>query len=107
MKNIGFIFVLATLLSLASCGKSGSGSPDTGGTTPPVTTIGVSANFAKGADASWITQMKASNYKFYNSAGTQQDVLQLLKDKGINSIRLRVWVNPTDGWCSKADLLAK
>jgi len=25
----------------------------------------------------------------------------------MNSIRLRVWVNPTDGWCNKEDLLVK
>jgi arabinogalactan endo-1,4-beta-galactosidase len=107
MKNISLIFVIATLLSLASCGKSGSSTPNP--VDPPTggTTIGLPASFAKGADVSWLTQMEASNYKFYNSAGTQQDLLQVLKDKGINSVRLRVWVNPTNGWCNKADLLAK
>jgi arabinogalactan endo-1,4-beta-galactosidase len=25
--------------------------------------------FAKGADVSWVTQMEASNYRFYNEAG--------------------------------------
>lgn len=106
MKKINYIALIIALFScMCGCGKSSTTTSDPA---PPVTPpIGLSANFAKGADASWITQMEASGYKFYNSAGTQQDVLQILKDKGINSIRLRVWVNPSDGWCNKADLLAK
>ncbi|WP_207422495.1 glycoside hydrolase family 53 protein [Desertivirga brevis] len=63
--------------------------------------------FAKGADVSWITEMETSGVKFYNNSGSQQDLLQILKAKGMNTIRLRVWVNPTDGWCNKADVLTK
>jgi len=64
--------------------------------------------FAKGADISWITEMEANNYKFYNKAGTQQDLFALLKsDYGLNTIRLRVWVNPPGGYCGPADVLAK
>jgi arabinogalactan endo-1,4-beta-galactosidase len=66
-----------------------------------------SANFVKGADVSWLTQMEASNYKFYNSSGQQEDCIQILKEKGMNAIRLRAWVNPADGWCNTADVLAK
>lgn len=51
--------------------------------------------------------MEASGYKFYNSNGVQQDCIQLLKDKGMNAIRLRAWVNPADGWCNTADVVAK
>lgn len=50
--------------------------------------------FAKGADVSWLTQMQASGKKFYNSNGTEQDCMSLLRDLGDNSIRLRVWVDP-------------
>jgi arabinogalactan endo-1,4-beta-galactosidase len=63
--------------------------------------------FAKGADVSWVTQMEASNKLFYNSSGTQTECIKLLKNLGANSIRLRVWVNPSDGWCNPQDLLAK
>lgn len=51
--------------------------------------------------------MEASGYKFYDANGTQQDCFQLMKSLGMNSIRLRVWVNPSDGWCNTADLVAK
>jgi arabinogalactan endo-1,4-beta-galactosidase len=63
--------------------------------------------FAKGADISWLPQMEATGYKFYDSDGTPKDAMQLLKDRGMNSIRLRVFVNPSDdkasGHCSKEE----
>ena len=49
-------------------------------------------SFAKGADVSWITEQKSQSIKFYNRAGVQQDIFQVLKSEGINTIRLRVRV---------------
>lgn len=63
--------------------------------------------FAKGADVSWLTEMEASGRKFYSNTGTQTECLSLLKSLGINSIRLRVWVNPAAGWCNANELLIK
>lgn len=64
--------------------------------------------FAKGADVSWLTQIEQEGYKFYNEAGTASDALAILREEcGINSIRLRVWVNPEDGWNGLGDLLIK
>jgi arabinogalactan endo-1,4-beta-galactosidase len=51
--------------------------------------------------------MEAANIKFYDSNGTQKDCMQILKDLGMNAIRLRAWVNPSDGWCNTADVLNK
>jgi arabinogalactan endo-1,4-beta-galactosidase len=72
---------------------------------PPVITP--SLQFAKGADISWLTQMENSGIKFYNSNGVSEDCIKILKDLGVNSIRLRVWANPTGGWCNTADVVAK
>lgn len=63
--------------------------------------------FAKGADVGWLTQMEAAGIKFYNNSGVEQDLFTILADKGVNSIRLRVWVNPVDGWNNQADVVAK
>ena len=67
-------------------------------------------SFAKGADVGWLSQMEATGYKFYDADGTEKDCLQLLKDRGINTIRLRVWVNPNDdkasGHCSREETVA-
>ena len=66
--------------------------------------------FARGGDTGWLQQMEANGYKFYNEQGVQQDCFQILKDKGINSIRLRVWVNPSmvdwvNGHCSPSEVV--
>ena len=63
--------------------------------------------FAGGADVSWVTQMESEGKKFYSSSGTQMECMALLKGLGMNSVRLRVWVNPADGWCNAQDLLQK
>ncbi len=63
--------------------------------------------FAKGADVGWLPQMEATGYKFYDTDGKEKDCLQLLKDRGMNSIRLRVFVDPNNdkasGHCSKEE----
>lgn len=67
-------------------------------------------SFSKGADVGWLPQMEATGYQFYDEDGTKKDCLQLLKDRGINTIRLRVWVNPSDdkasGHCSPAETVS-
>ena len=66
--------------------------------------------FAKGADVSWLPQMEATGYQFFDEDGTKKDALQLLKDRGMNTVRLRVFVNPSDdprsGHCSKEETVA-
>ena len=68
----------------------------------------VKAQFVKGADIGWLQQMEATGYKFHDSTGIQKDCLQILKDKGINTVRFRVWVNPSNdkvnGHCSKKEV---
>ncbi len=63
--------------------------------------------FAKGADVGWLTEMEAAGVKFYDNNGVQKECIQLLKDKGINSIRLRAWVNPASGWNNTRDVVIK
>jgi arabinogalactan endo-1,4-beta-galactosidase len=67
-------------------------------------------NFAKGADVGWLPLMEAAGFKFYNDDGIEEDCLQILKDHGINSIRLRAWVNPSDdpasGHCSTEEVVS-
>src|SRR5664279_3097881 len=110
-KNSMFFFLLGIFL-IGSCNKNDSTAPlpiDTTTTKPVDTTTHkpVPVSFAKGADISWLTQMESSGYSFYDSSGKKMDCMLLLKSLGINSIRLRAWVNPSDGWCNTADLVAK
>jgi len=66
--------------------------------------------FVKGADIGWLPQMEATGYKFYNNNGIEEDCFKILKDHGINTIRLRTFVNPSDnrasGHCSKDETVA-
>ncbi len=52
--------------------------------------------FAKGADISWVPGMEAQGYVWRDKNGVQRDILQILKDDyQINSVRIRVFVNPS------------
>ena len=63
--------------------------------------------FAKGADVGWVTEMESKGIKFYDAAGNEKELMVLLKSLGINSIRLRAWVNPQKGWNNTKDLVVK
>jgi len=63
-------------------------------------------SFAKGADISWASEMEKNGKTFMKQDGTKADLLDVLKDVGVNAIRLRVWVNPSGGWSGKNDVVA-
>ncbi len=65
--------------------------------------------FTKGADISWVTEMEKNGHTFYNAQGKATDCFQLMKDLGLNAIRLRVWVDPKGhgNWCNTTDLVNK
>lgn len=60
---------------------------------------------ARGADISWLSEMEQNNRIWKDSLGVQRDLLDILDDYCINAIRLRVWVNPVNGWSGKQDLI--
>lgn len=51
-------------------------------------------NFAYGSDIGWIKQLQDEGVTWQNDNGEASDPLLILKDHGINSVRLRVFVNP-------------
>jgi arabinogalactan endo-1,4-beta-galactosidase len=102
MISSKYKLLLFLFIATIGCNKSNSNNNGGGGGTPPP-----AINFAKGADVSWLTQMEGAGKVFYNSTGTAQDCFQILKNLGMNSIRLRVWVDPAGGWNNTADVLAK
>lgn len=68
------------------------------------------SSFARGADVSWLTQMEAEGRKFYTPGPDRREMecMQLLRDHcGVDAIRLRVWVNPADGWNAIPDVVVK
>lgn len=101
-------FFIWSALIISSC----SPSQNTPNPEPvvPIVIPPVASTFAKGADIGWLSQMELTGYTFYDADGTKKECLQLLKDRGINTIRLRVWVNPSgdkiNGHCSKDETVA-
>jgi len=101
MKVLHYIFLLFLLgFFTCTCCKDDKPGPDE-------PTDKDTSGFAKGADVSWITEMEDNGRPFQDAGGNETECMALLKSLGMNSIRLRVWVNPSDGWCNKTDLLVK
>ncbi|HCU44288.1 glycoside hydrolase family 53 protein [Sphingobacterium faecium] len=99
MKNLIIdlrFYLICLCLSLYSCSDEGVAQP-----------IQQTGHLAQGADVSWITEMEASGVQFYNAGGTSVDGMKLVQSLGIDAVRLRVWVNPQNGWCNQDDLLVK
>lgn len=53
------------------------------------------AEFISGADISILADMESSRAKYYEN-GVAKDALQILKNNGVNYVRLRLWNDPYD-----------
>jgi len=56
---------------------------------------GLHPDFIMGADVSMLRQIEISGGKYYVN-GVERDCLRILRDHGVNWIRLRIWNDPTD-----------
>jgi len=108
-RNFTSIVLLAAATLFAACGEktptpSGSGDGQKEEEQEQAVTVTV-PSFAKGADISWVSEMESDGKKFKKRDGTTADILDVLKEVGVNAIRLRVWVDPTGGWSGKDDVV--
>lgn len=98
-------------IAFATCGVFVACTQDSPITNPPIEETAIEIDrtvFAKGADVSWLTQMEMEGEKFYTADRVETECMQLLRDEcGVNAIRLRVWVNPVEGWNDVNDVLIK
>ena len=106
MKKTCLLLAIATLLSTAcNCTRTTPVTPedpiDFDVPPQPVPT----PSFAKGADISWVSEMEKDGRTFQLKSGAKADIMDVLKETGVNAIRLRVWVNPTGGWSGKDDVV--
>ena len=53
-------------------------------------------DFIFGMDVSSVLAEEASGVKYYDFDGNEADLFRILKDNGINYIRVRVWNHPYD-----------
>jgi arabinogalactan endo-1,4-beta-galactosidase len=79
--------ILIALMIFTSCNKEDINTP-----------IPESENltFISAVDISSYPEISNSNPTFYDLEGKQNDFLTILKDNGINTVRLRLWVNPSN-----------
>ncbi|GLX65826.1 glycosyl hydrolase 53 family protein [Paenibacillus glycanilyticus] len=63
--------------------------------------------FIKGVDISTLQALEDKNVKFYDE-GQEEDLLKIMKDHGVNYVRLRLWNDPVQagGYNDKAHVLA-
>jgi arabinogalactan endo-1,4-beta-galactosidase len=61
-------------------------------------TPGRAALSIMGADVSSLNKSEDFGGIYTYEDGTPGEALQILKDHGLNAIRLRVWVDPADGY---------
>lgn len=52
--------------------------------------------FVSAVDISAYPQISSANPTFYDSEGQEADFLDILKANGVNTVRLKLWVNPAD-----------
>lgn len=52
-------------------------------------------DFIRGADLSFLPEIEAANYTFYNRDSIAQNALNIFKDAGCNTVRIRIWKNPS------------
>lgn len=60
----------------------------------------------RGADVSSLYRGEQDGGVYYTSSGTEENALQIMSAAGLNYVRLRVFVNPEDGFNDEAQLLA-
>jgi Arabinogalactan endo-1,4-beta-galactosidase len=99
-----FALTFAAVLLLCSCTPK---NPDPINTDPEDQPAWEKLEFSKGADISWATEMESKGQKFYDFSGQERECTALFKSIGFNSVRFRVWVNPTERWSGREDVLEK
>ena len=109
MKHMKFLsFFLGVTFSIVACSSNNEIIP-----VPDVDPDGddgtTEVEFAKGADIGWVTEYESKGYNFYNAKGEQRECTALMKELGLNAIRIRVWVDPSKhgNWCNTADVVEK
>jgi arabinogalactan endo-1,4-beta-galactosidase len=93
MKKFIWAALIVNFLLLISCGNDDS---DNG-------TIEEDA-FIRGADMSFLPEIEQEGFVYKNSAGQPEDALATLKNAGVNTIRIRLWKNPSTAHSGMAEV---
>ena len=72
-----------------------------------VSAVQAQQSFWLGADISGTTELEARGCQLRNTQGEPRENTALMRELGLNAVRLRVWVNPVEhgGFCNKEDVV--
>jgi arabinogalactan endo-1,4-beta-galactosidase len=87
MKKVQVLFVCVWLFIFASCRKNDTSSNSSSN----------AVAFLSAVDLSSYPEISRYAPVFNDSNGNQKDLLTILKENGVNTVRLRLWVHPKDG----------
>ena len=95
--NAGKVCALAAVFSTLSASAFAVKSPQVDAVkqqivVSPVT--GLRSDFMKGVDISMIDQIEQTGGTFYNVRGEEADIFEILKENGVNYVRIRLWNKP-------------
>jgi arabinogalactan endo-1,4-beta-galactosidase len=85
--------LLISFISLSACSDD-----------PQAAVDPIEKELIKAADVSFLPEIREEGTIFYNAKNSPADVLDILKESGCNTLRLRVWHTPTDGRSSLAEV---
>jgi arabinogalactan endo-1,4-beta-galactosidase len=88
MARLSLLVGLFFLFCMAKCKSECDCLPPPGPSLLPVA--------IKGADISWLPEIRQFGFNLKNAAGAVEDPLLTLKNAGVNTIRLRLWHSPTN-----------
>ena len=90
MKSFALLLASMVLVATASPVLAGQTSDENNSRSGP---------FIIGADISWIPEDEAAGAEYFDH-GVKRDIFEILKERGFNYVRLRVFVNPksTNGY---------
>src|SRR5690606_1273237 len=67
---------------------------DQSATNIKVLPVELKEDYIIGMDISSIIEVEKAGGRFYNDQGLEQDVFEILKTKGVNYVRIRLWNEP-------------
>lgn len=89
MKNTFLVASLTVALAL-SCSAVGAQQSDAFSLESQIST-----DFIRGFDASTVDFLEEHGATYYNEQGKKQDIFEILKEHGVNWVRLRIWHDPS------------
>ena len=96
MKRRTLTFLLAGCLLLTGCASAPTKPAVTSGSLSVEKVENLPEDFILGMDPSCVPSLEKSGVRYYDHNGAEKDVFEILKDNGINYIRVRVWNDPFD-----------